>query len=451
MNTFKVGLLVIISIASVVIMSVKITSNQSGFGDYVEYRSIFKDASGIFPKTPIKVAGIPVGRIIDIQLQRRNALVTFEILEDVPITEGSIIRVRTVGFLGDKFLDVKLSKSKKVLKKHSLVPIEEVGGIETVLSDVRDIIYDTRKIISEIKDTILPEDKKPPIRAILENISGITIGLREFMQENQDKLENTIDNAEEFMARLSDNLDQNQKDSIVSDVKRSLANVEELTDNIKGIVGDVRDGRGTLGRIISQEDIADDLKETLSGVNKIVNKANTLKTEVSVFTGYTSGDKDGGETNANLTIYPSPERYYILGIATSDFGNEKETHIKTTTGGTVKDEVKVEKLKSQYKFNASIGRRFHNWSIYGGLIESSGGVGFGYDFARGRFKVGMDIFELGNDDGANIRLSNKFRLWNVFYGRLSMDQIGRSRIDTTVSAGIVFDDEDLKGLLGFFL
>ena len=46
MDAFKVGLMAIATLMAVVYMSIKITSNQSGFGDYVSYRTIVKDASG---------------------------------------------------------------------------------------------------------------------------------------------------------------------------------------------------------------------------------------------------------------------------------------------------------------------------------------------------------------------------------------------------------------------
>ncbi len=69
MNEFKVGLFVIASIAAVAVMSLKVTSTQSGFGQYTSYRTIVRDASGIFPKTPIRVAGISAGRIKRIELQ----------------------------------------------------------------------------------------------------------------------------------------------------------------------------------------------------------------------------------------------------------------------------------------------------------------------------------------------------------------------------------------------
>ena len=77
MNPLKVGLLTLASLVSVVVMSLKITTNQSGFGEHVQYKTILADASGIFEKTPIKVAGINAGKIKKIELQGNKALITF--------------------------------------------------------------------------------------------------------------------------------------------------------------------------------------------------------------------------------------------------------------------------------------------------------------------------------------------------------------------------------------
>jgi len=63
LNPLKVGLLTLAAMASVVVMSLKITSNQSGFGKHVTYKTKMEDAAGILEKTPIKVAGINAGRI----------------------------------------------------------------------------------------------------------------------------------------------------------------------------------------------------------------------------------------------------------------------------------------------------------------------------------------------------------------------------------------------------
>ncbi len=83
MNPLKVGLLTLVAMASVVVMSLKITQNQSGFGKHITYKTILKDASGIFEKTPIKVAGINAGKIKSIELENSQALIIFEIQEEI--------------------------------------------------------------------------------------------------------------------------------------------------------------------------------------------------------------------------------------------------------------------------------------------------------------------------------------------------------------------------------
>ena len=58
MNELKVGLLTLMAIASVVVVSLKITSNKASFGDFIEYRTVLNDATGIYENSSIKVAGI---------------------------------------------------------------------------------------------------------------------------------------------------------------------------------------------------------------------------------------------------------------------------------------------------------------------------------------------------------------------------------------------------------
>ena len=51
------------------------------------------------------------------------------------------------------------------------------------------------------------------------------------------------------------------------------------------------------------------------------------------------------------------------------------------------------------------------------------------------------------------RLSSQVQMWNVFYGKVSVDSVSKNfsdNVNSTISAGLRFNDEDLKGLIGFF-
>jgi phospholipid/cholesterol/gamma-HCH transport system substrate-binding protein len=141
LNPLKVGLLTLAALASVVVMSLKITSNQSGFGKHVVYKTVMDDASGILEKTPIKVAGINAGRIRSIELEGNKALITFEITDKIKVTPDARLRVKSVGLLGDKFLDLDVGQNQgERLEAGSLIPNESAGGFDALAKDASAVL-----------------------------------------------------------------------------------------------------------------------------------------------------------------------------------------------------------------------------------------------------------------------------------------------------------------------
>jgi phospholipid/cholesterol/gamma-HCH transport system substrate-binding protein len=455
MNEFKVGLLAIATMIAVVIMSLKVTSNQSGFGQYVTYRTIVKDASGIFPKTPIKVAGISAGRIVSIELQGNTALITFEILKQIEVTKNSKLRIKSVGFLGDKYIEIFIGDSHEMLRKFDFIDSEEAAGLENLIKDTTEVLADVKSIVRSMKDSIAPTGQVSPIKQILSDVSElvantkeVTATLKRVTTGNEEKLNAMMDNLEAFTADLAYQVDKNNGDSAMADVKEVLANTKKLTSDMQAIVADLKMGKGTLGKMLVEDEIADQVKETLSSVQKIVGKADALRTELSIFSGVNS--KSGGDTEASLRIYPSPERFYHLGIASSELGPDYEKTIVTTTNGVSVTENRKENVKNTLRFNAQIGRRLNDFDFRGGLIESTGGLGVDYRLQSIGTKVSFEAYDYKKNLGPNLRMAIEAQIWNVFYGRAAFNDAIRNTRSGTVAGGLRFNDEDLKGLLGFF-
>lgn len=455
MNEFKVGLLALATMAAVVYMSLKVTSNQSGFGDYVTYRTVVSDASGIFPKTPIKVAGINAGRIKDIVLQGNQAHITFEVLSRISVPDDSTLKIKTVGFLGDKYLEIYVGTSTTPLKEMGYITSTEGGGMEQLVKDASEIMKDVKVVVNSIRGSIAPEGEEAPItrifddvKEITENTKQLTGDLKQLIGDNQQKLNDMIDNLARFSEDIAYQVDNSNQDSAMRDLKKILANVDRMTDDIKTIVSDIKAGRGTMGKLLVEEEIADEVRETLAGVRKIVTRVDAIRTELSMFTG--ANTDYGAETQANIKIFPSPERFYLLGVATSEFGPDTKTETITTVNGVERREFETERNKDTYRFNVQIGRRIHNWSLRGGIIESSGGIGVDYDVPTWGSRFSAEVFDYREEIGVNFRLSTELQVWNVLYGRVAVEDILENNRSATISAGLRFNDEDLKGLIGFF-
>jgi phospholipid/cholesterol/gamma-HCH transport system substrate-binding protein len=447
MNEFKVGLLAIATMIAVVVMSLKVTSNQSGFGQYITYRTIVKDASGIFPKTPIKVAGINAGRIVTIELQGNTALITFEILKQIQVTKNSKLRIKSVGFLGDKYIEIFIGDSREMLRKYDFIDSEEAAGLENLIKDTSEVLADVKLIVRSMKDSIAPEGEVSPLKKILTDVSElvantkeVTASLKRVTTGNEEKINALMDNLQAFTEDLAYQVDKNNGDSAMADIKEVLANTKKLTSDMSSIVADLKQGKGTLGKMLVEDEI--------SSVQKIVGKADALRTELSIFSGVNS--KSGGDTEASLRIYPSPERFYHLGIASAEIGPDYEKTISTNTNGVVVNQNYKENVKNTLRFNAQIGRRINDFDFRGGLIESTGGLGADYRFQGIGTKLSVDAYDYKKDLGPNLRMAIETQIWNVFYGRASFNDAVRKTRSATVAGGLRFNDEDLKGLIGFF-
>lgn len=457
MNEFKVGLLALATMMAIAFMSFKITSNQSGFGQYIQYRAVVKDASGIFPKTPIKVAGINAGRISSIELQGNSALISFEVLSQIRVPRNSKLRIKSVGFLGDKYLEIFIGDEKDLLKRNDFIDAEEGAGIENLIKDTQEVLGDVKVVIKSLKDSIAPPGEVPPMKRILsgiaevvENAKAVTASLKHVIQGNEEKLDNLIANLESASYSIAYQMDNGNSDSAMNELKKTLSTVNKTVQDLQEVVADVKRGKGTVGKLLREDDIADEVKTTLASVKKIVNKVDAIRTELNMFSGVNS--KAGGESEVGLKILPSPERFYALGLATSEFGPESERHtITTVNGGTETTEIKKERDKNTYRFNVQVGRKIQDLAIRGGLIESTGGVGLDYSLPSVGTTLSVEAFDYRKDIGANVRVSSEVQVWNVVYGKASLDDSARKERSATVSAGLRFTDEDLKGLLGFFL
>ena len=225
----------------------------------------------------------------------------------------------------------------------------------------------------------------------MANTKEVTATLKRVTTNNEEKLNAMVDNLQAFTEDLAYQVDKNNGDSAMSDIKQVLANTKQLTSDLQAIVADVKKGKGTVGKLLVEDEIADQVKDTLSSVQKIVGKADALRTELSLFSGVNT--VSGSDTEAALRIFPSPERFYHLGIVSAEIGPDKERTTVITTNGVTVTENRKENDRNVFRFNAQIGRRMNDFDIRGGLIESTGGLGIDYRLQAISTKFSLEAFD----------------------------------------------------------
>ena len=144
---FRAGVLALVLI---VVLSYFGFTKANPFSDPFELKAAFEEAAGVQQNTPVRIAGVDVGRVTKVEPLTGGegaAEVTMELKEDaVPIQEDASIKLRSRVFLeGNLFVDLRPgSASAEEMEDGGTIPVTrtaapvKLGEILTVLqSDVR--------------------------------------------------------------------------------------------------------------------------------------------------------------------------------------------------------------------------------------------------------------------------------------------------------------------------
>lgn len=451
------------AIASLVVVSLKITSNEPGLGDYITYRAILPDATGIYEDASIRVAGIVAGKIRTVELSENQtqAIMTFDVLSSIKITKFSFLRIKSVGFLGDKYIDINPgAPDAPRLPEGEIIPVKGGGGFEQLGDDASEVLKEVKDIAKAIKEALYDENQKNVVKGIMQDIQAfsrnakdVSASLKRIIGKNEGKLNKTIADLEKVANQLAYETDRYADGSLMNDMedlKPILANVNDASADLKTIMADVKAGKGTVGRLLRDEEVVDQVNQTLAGVNRIVGRVNNFKTDLSLYTGYNT--EFGGRTDLNLDLIPSPERFFRFGLVLSDYGpasTEETTTVSSTDGGPETTVNEREINEDALKFNLQIGRRLGAFGVRAGLIETTGGVGLDYYIPHYGSRSFLEAFDYQEEIGPNLRFGTEFKIWNVVYTKLMAEDILSETNDQSyvISAGLRFTDDDLASLL----
>ncbi len=130
-----VGFFLLIGIVCLGYISIKLGRLELvGVDRYVLYAD-FAKAGGIKPGSSIEIAGVEVGRVKSIVLDKEyQALVGLEIEKRVKIQDDAIASIRTKGLIGERYVEITPGASEKVLANG-----EKIRETESAI-DVEDLI-----------------------------------------------------------------------------------------------------------------------------------------------------------------------------------------------------------------------------------------------------------------------------------------------------------------------
>jgi phospholipid/cholesterol/gamma-HCH transport system substrate-binding protein len=304
-----VGIFVIVGIILLILMTLKIERFQIGRRAGYPLNIYFDSAAGLDRNSPVRVAGVRVGNVERVALEKGKAKVTFNLPTDIMIYKNAKAYLKSEGFLGEKYVEIfpgtpgypEMEPNGVVEQGASPLDVEQllskVGGIRDDIKDITQPLGDVLKAVDAKKIegmidnfnkfsgqlTSIANDSKETIQRVKNALSPIE-DIRDKMERGEGTLGKLITDetiyqdtkkAVETLRNVSEKIEQGEgalgklinDDSLYQEAKKAVETLRNVSEKIE-------QGEGTLGKLINDETLYQDVKETVHSAKETMESAN---------------------------------------------------------------------------------------------------------------------------------------------------------------------------------
>ncbi|MBD3296037.1 MAG: MCE family protein [Candidatus Omnitrophica bacterium] len=180
-NEIKAGSVVLIAVAIGFIFFFKTMSLTR---DTYEVKTYFGYAGDLKQDAIVKLAGIEVGRVTDINFiygADTKVECVLELDEKARIRTDSIAYIGTAGFVGDAYIGITRGKAPEFLGRQDAVKSEDPVQMRELMKKADGIAENLDDILLEVKSLV--KENRPNLDSIILNLEDTTKNFKEFSED----------------------------------------------------------------------------------------------------------------------------------------------------------------------------------------------------------------------------------------------------------------------------
>jgi phospholipid/cholesterol/gamma-HCH transport system substrate-binding protein len=231
----------------------------------------FNTVHDLKPGDRVKMAGVEIGRVEDIELAESKVTVTMKLHDKGMVKTDSVANVDFTGLMGQNFVNIGFGPESKTAAKDGT----ELKTFEQpALSDVMTKLNSAVDSIQSMTKTFASDD--------IHNLFG---PLGDFFKSNRDKLSATIDNITNISGQIASHQGTVGRliyeDSLytsalttVSNLQSAGASAKDMIAQIQLVITNAQSGKGTLGKLLTDDQLYNATTSSMTNLNQILMKIN---------------------------------------------------------------------------------------------------------------------------------------------------------------------------------
>jgi phospholipid/cholesterol/gamma-HCH transport system substrate-binding protein len=473
----------------------------------LQVHAFFHDATGLVEKSRVQIAGLNVGHIVSRELnvqpprpelvtEKRFARITVALAAKkgaITLYSNAAVIKTSASLLGEFYLEIdpgsyewtddqgrrhvgevlhngdEIRRVKEAVTSDQLM--RQVSDVVPVLKGIaEDIRVFTRGPLKEISSNIsegIAENRtalkntlanleritrdiegitgptRGDVRVIIDDIKHITSGVRTLVGTGDKEVQETSGKLKHGLDKLND----------------AITKLDLTLDNTQKITGGVEGGKGTVGRLIKDETLINEVEGVVHDAGTFVRQITGLQTIVGLRSEY-NFMANTIKTYVSVELRPRPDKYYLIELIDDPRGTRHVTQRTVRSDDPSKPALVREEITEttdKFRFSFQFAKQISLATFRFGIKESSGGVGVDLRFFRDHLSVSTDVFEFAANAWPRLKVLAAWEFFRRLYVVGGVDDAINSRPqdgsgggrDFFIGAQVRFNDEDLKGLLLF--
>jgi phospholipid/cholesterol/gamma-HCH transport system substrate-binding protein len=287
-----VGSFALAALAALALAILSLSSQEAVFGDRYRLIGYYENVSGLIPSAPVWLAGTRVGRVESVKLDTREdgqpaVKVVLQIEEDVQdrIRADSTASIGTIGLLGDRYVEVSLgSPSEAMLEDGSEIRTASPGNLARAIDTGTAALDNIAKLAGNLNEVVEGFQKKSggdDLASTMASANDIVNEIRngegllhsliydEYEGSGVASIEKSLVTLENILHEVAEG--EGLLHSLVYEPLTEQDVVLEALDagsRLNSILAKLDGGEGTLGLLLNDPTLYDDLKRLVGGAQR---------------------------------------------------------------------------------------------------------------------------------------------------------------------------------------
>lgn len=491
----RVGLFILVAIGIFLYLSINIRAIRLDKDQYFSYKAYFDDTSGLTLKAPIKIAGVEIGWVEQVDLlEDGKAELSMRISKNIKLAKNAFAMIHQDGLIGTKNLEIDPGDPSTgfLLPGGTLaMPGKTPASVGELLDQFRDIATTVQDIASSVKNVFASRQGEENMRIALNSISSASQRIADFSEVLQRTIHKNEQNLNYIVSDLKDSM-HSLKETIpsIGVASKKVGDAFEHVGDaaIQGretfreageVVEKINSGKGLIGKLVNEEETYTDIRKTVSGLKNYVGKTQALMLNVDLHS-----ESMLRNTNSKgyfeLRLRPNSDFFYLVQLVGDQKGSVRREVVrkvrKDENGVTLRPseldiplERKVQfaetvertiQTKNDVLFGLQFGKRFDRLAFRLGVFENTFGVGCDFYVPLPTDKIHwittLEAFDFrgvnrfNSDERPHVKWLNKLFFMKNLYTSFGVDDIySRHSANPFWGGGLRFGDDDLKYFLSY--